>query len=417
MKIRDIVLMAIINIKSQKKQFIIYSVIITLLFLIATIAIQIPYNIKDFMHTMIYGDISGRELLVTKFDSDVKDTIDELNSTEHIVYAYNDSYNAIHGDIKFNDNLESGTVKIIPVNDKFSPLIVKGRKIMNKGEIICPIEYASSDKKSKSELISLHDYLNKDVEILYYQPVLTSVNGNVNISLNGFTKKVKLVGLYANALSMTSSNECYMLDDELMEMTEKSEALFSGETDGSFNQEIASHVIVDNPDNIDIVIEDLTQKGYQYVERVIEFDFNLIKTINFTSYAVLCILLIIIFLILITYIKKIVIKQRTNISLYKMLGYTSKNIVSITMTELFLILMVGFISSIIVYLIGITIFNLITDNLLYNLLAICKLKLSITYELLLFVSVSLFLYFAAKVNLSAINKLEIKEILDYDNNI
>ena len=100
-----------------------------------------------------------------------------------------------------------------------------------------------------------------------------------------------------------------------------------------------------------------------------------------------------------------------------MLGYTSKNIVSITMTELFLILMVGFISSIIVYLIGITIFNLITDNLLYNLLAICKLKLSITYELLLFVSVNLFLYFVAKVNLSAINKLEIKEILDYDNNI
>lgn len=417
MRIRDIFLMAIINIKSQKKQFIIYSVIITLLFLIATIAIQIPYNIKDFMHTMIYDDISGRELLVTKFDSNVKDTIDELNSTEHIVYAYNDSYNAIHGDIKFNDNSESGTVKIIPVNDKFSPLIVKGRKIMNKEEIICPIEYASSNKKSKSELISLHDYLNKDVEILYYQPVLTSVNGNVNISLNGFTKKVKLVGLYANALSMTSSNECYMLDDELMEMTEKSEALFSGETDGSFNQEIASYVIVDNPDNIDIVIEDLTQKGYQYVERVIEFDFNLIKTINFTSYAVLCILLIIIFLILITYIKKIVIKQRTNISLYKILGYTNKNIVNITMTELFLILMVGFISSVIVYLIGITIFNLITDNLLYNLLAICKLRLSITYELLLFVSVSLFLYFAAKVNLSAINKLEIKEILDYDNNI
>lgn len=417
MKIKDIFLLASINIKSQKKQFIIYSIIITLIFLIATVAIQIPYNIKSFMHTMIYDEIGGRELFALKLNMDVKDMIQELNEIEHVIYAYNDQYNVIYGDVKFDNTSELTSIKIIPINDKFSPLIVKGRKAVNKGEIVCPVQFAMGDKSSKDELTSLSNYLNKNIEIFYYQPTFKLKNEEIDNTVKVFTKNVNVVGLYMNALSITSSSECYMIDDELIEMKSESKILYSeGLRERVSDDALANHIIIDNPKNADIVIEELARKGYD-ATRAIEFDFDLIKSINFTSYFILFVLIIIIFLILILYTKKIVNNQKNDISLYKMFGYTNKDISKITMTELFFIYFFGYIISIIIFLIGITIFNMITNNLLYNLLAICKLKLSIMYELILFAITFLLLYFITKINLSIINKLEIKEILNYDNDI
>ena len=418
MTIKDKLYLAIKNLFAQKPLFIISFLIMTFLFILATISIELPYNLSSFIDTLVNGDLYGRKLYVYKFDTPYADMLENLAKYNHVSYVYNSDYNAINGDMKINDDIPVTNILIYPTNAEISPLITSGRPLNKKGEIVCPRYLATNNKKTKDDLVDLSEYVGQKVNLSYYQLVWKTISEKDDPEAQGktFTKDLTLVGVYDTTLSVFSSYECYMLEAELLNMKEESKSIYTEkflENNGVTENGSSSVVIVDKASNVDKVISELTKDDY-LVSKALEFDFTIVNLIKIISYIVFIVILIIIIVTIIIYLKKIISNQKYNISLYKIFGYNNKEIKSIITLETSIITLMSFITSLIVIEVFILIVNNHTSNLLYNLLSVYKLKISLLYEIILVIIIIPLLYLITKKITNKINKINIKELIEND---
>lgn len=418
MNIKDKLYLAIKNLFAKKSLFIISFLIMTFLFILATVTIQLPYNLSSLIDTLVNGDLYGRKLYVYKFDTPYADMLEDLAKYNHVSYVYNSSYNSIGGDIKINDDIPVTNILIYPTNTEISPLIIAGRSLNKEGEIVCPRYLAINDKQTKNDLFDLSLYVGKEVELSYYQLVWKTISEKDDPNTQGktFSKNLTLVGVYDTTLSVFSSYECYMLEDELQNMKEESKSIYTEkflENNGVTENGTSSVVIVDKASNVDKVITELTKDDY-LVSKALEFDFTIVNLIKIISYIAFIVILIIIIITIIIYLKKIISNQKYNISLYKIFGYNNKEIKSIITLETSIITLMSFITSLIIIEVFMHIFNSYTSNLLYNLLSVYKLKISLLYEIILVIITFPLLYLITEKITNKINKINIKELIEND---
>ena len=423
MKIRDYIDISLKIIKSHKLSSIIIIVFLTFLLLLGNILINVSYNWDKYMDDTIKENILARTYFVLNQDqvngeiTDLGKIVEDLRKFPHIVHSYNQQYTQVSVNIDevYPDSQEYLTY-IRTVTDTFSPNIVEGRKVENEDEIICPRYLQKNfDATKTSETIDMTEYLNKELTISYVKLHFTDVF-EADIEKE-YTKKVKLVGIYDNILSLQTYRECYMLEDVVREIFIETEPTYSEEfleDNQVWTNGTATEVIVDKVENMELVKEELTEAGYYVSDPALSFRYDVINRVNYTAIIGFIVLLYIILIVFNIYVSIFIRKNKNLVALFKTFGYSKRNISIIFLLQILSYLIISFILSLILANVVIVIGNNIISSYLDYFYV--SFRISYLYELLFVVLLLLIIlisYF--KIN-RVINKYSILEIF-YENNI
>ena len=423
MKLRDYFELPCKFIIWNKLSSIIFVVFLSLVFLLGHLLINVGYNYDKYVEDSVNKNVLARTYFIFNSDqlagksTDLEKIVKDVRKIPHVIHSYNDQYAALMAANidEINKNNEDKSLFIKTVTDTFSPNISKGRKVKNENEIICPRYLRTSNAaKNKSDVTSMEKYLNKEITLSYVQ--LYWENASRPLVSKVFEKKVKLVGIFDNILSLETFNECYMLESVVRQMFLESDSIYSEEflkDNFVYNDGNATEVIVDELKNMDIVKEELTKEGYDVSTVGLNFDWQFINKIKLISLIVFFILLLCILIIFSIYISVFLKKQKKYIALYKIFGYTEKQLSLLYKIQIILYSLISFIISLIICNIGVFITNkILSNNLEYFYV---RLSISFYFEFIFFVFIIGIIYLVSNRINKKINSFEIKEIFN-DNN-
>lgn len=396
--------------KQSKVRTIICTLVMFLLILLGNIFINFEYNINHYIEKGINTDINGRILLVHKYDNEKNEMYDydrleeELNKYEHIDYLYN--VKNVFLNTTWNDNDLKINIALLPIKYNVDINIINGKHISSDNEIICPMYLNPSGNNKIDNMISLKEYLNKDITLNYRQ--IEAKNEKEIVVTNVFNDKFKLTGLYQNVFSSTMDNICYIDYDKLKEISSKAKEIYGTDFDVSDNS-TSTNVVVDKLENVDKVYQRLLNDGY-LVHKSIEIDYTPIKMFKYISYILLVIILFILLLVINMYIKNIISNRKYDIGLYKAFGYKNKIITYIFEILIIILILIAYILSLIVLIIGIKIGNNILSN--YISLSFIDIKLSYRIELIYLLIMMIIIIINTKFISKKICSMEVRSILN-----
>lgn len=403
------------EIKNHKLKNIFFLIFLTIILFIGHVAINFSYNLDKYINDGINKDLAGRTLFVNSLDKDYKEVINDVMNYENIIYAYNVQDTFLNATITLNNNEQSiVNIDIKPFVTSYQPTIIKGRLPVSDNEMICSIYLKDREATTKDELEDMTKYLDKTITILYNK--LIHVDLETIKVLETFKKDITIVGLFTNTVSTDSYNECYMKEELLSKMAEESKTEYSEE----FLKEVyvsengsGTKVIVDKVENTAKVANVLSENGY-IVQPGYSIDYDSINTLKLIVNISLAILFIIMNIITIIYIKNLIKKDEKNIGIYKVLGYKNKYISRITLFQILIIIISSYLISFLLFFIGVLIANnIISNSLSYMFLS---LKISILHEIIYLLFMLAFTIIISLVISSKIYKIEVKDILNENNN-
>ena len=236
MKLRDYFELPCKFIIWNKLSSIIFIIFLSLVFLLGHLLINVGYNYDKYVEDSVNKNVLARTYFIFNSDqlagesTDLEKIVKDVRKIPHVIHSYNDQYAALMAANidEINKNNEDKSLFIKTVTDTFSPNISKGRKVKNENEIICPRYLRTSNAaKNKSDVTSMEKYLNKEITLSYVQ--LYWENASRPLVSKVFKKKVKLVGIFDNILSLETFNECYMLESVVRQMFLESDSIYSEE--------------------------------------------------------------------------------------------------------------------------------------------------------------------------------------------
>lgn len=422
MKIKDYVKLPLKFIFWNKLSSLIIIIFLFLIFILGHILINVGYNYDKYVNDSVNKNILARTYFIFNSEqlagekTDLEKIVFDVRKIPHVIHSYNDQYATLMtANIdEVNSKNEDKALYIKTVTDNFSPSISLGRKINNENEIICPrFLKTSNDAKSKKDVVSMEKYLNKEITLSYYQ-LYWETASKANIAKN-FQKKVRLVGIFDNVLSLETYNECYMKEEVVRNMFLESESIYSEEFligNYVYNDGNATEVVVDELKNMDIVKNELIKAGYDVSDVGLSFDWKFINKVKKISLIVFFVLLIVIFIVFGIYINIFFKKQKNSIALYKNFGYSNHQLSTLYKIQILYYSLISFAMSLIMSLIGVTIANrIISYNLDYFYV---RLSVSIYLEFIfLFFIIGIICLVSGKIN-KKINSFEIREIFNED---
>lgn len=422
MKIKDYLILPLKFIFWNRWSSIIIIIFLFLIFILGHILINVGYNYDKYVNDSVNKNILARTYFIFNEDqlagkeTNLEKIVFDVRKIPHVIHSYNDQYATLMAANidEVNSKNEDKTLYIKTVTDSFSPSISLGRKVKNESEIICPrFLKASNDAKSTKDVISMEKFLNKEITLSYYQ-FYWETPSRPKIA-NTFHKKVKLVGVFDNVLSLETYNECYMKEEIVRKMFLEREDIYSQEflagnyvySDGN-----ATEVIVDELKNMESVKNELIKAGYDVSDVGLSFDWKFINKIKKISLVVFFALLVVILIVFGIYINIFLKKQKNFIALYKNFGYSNHHLSIIYKIQILYYSLISFILSLLVCLIGVKIANrIISYNLEYFYV---RLSVSIWLEFVFFFFIIGIIYLVSgKIN-KKISSFEIREIFNED---
>lgn len=402
-----------INIKGTKLSSFLFFIISFFILFLGNVFININPNYNSYINTVFKENLDMRSILVYKEGEDYETTIKNTSKYQNVLFSYNQMYNYIDVDMNITKN-SGNKIAVKPIYDKFSPTIIKGRKIENEGEIICPLYLSNvSAPQTKDDLIYMEKYLEDYVIITYSSLEYDNIkNPTVN---QLFEKKLKVVGLYNNTLSTTSYNECYMLNDELIDMVKESKNVYTDnflENNIIVEDGVFTDIIVDDINNLQQLKLKLIEDGYEVSDKA-EIDVNFVNELKDIAYKGLIVVAILLLFILWLFISNIVKNNKNLLAMYKVFGFKEKDLIAMMILQITLLIMSAYIVSLIILVIGVAVANFkISDYINYICLSISIFPM---YEILYLIFIICFIVFSSYIITRKISKLQIRRILDEDN--
>ena len=376
MNIKDCFALSLKNIKIYKLQTIIFVFVLTLMILIGNIFVNTSFTIDAYFKNFASNSLDSRTRGVHKIiDTNDKvefisyeDVINDVLEYDHIIYAYNSAYNYVA--TKISGLNEKYTTYLLPYMSTYPEKITYGRGVELENEIICPRYLKIKENAiTRKDLIDMKQYLNKELELNFYQTKINNRYGEQQIIARN-SINFRLVGLFDNSLSDDSYEHCYIANDLLKKLYEDTKTVYSEEYLNEVNISEGgrfTEIIIDDSSNMEEVVKDLVKNGYSVTDGY-WIDTNYVNMLIIFSYVLLFIAFILIITTIIIYINVIIKKKKIDIALYKTLGYTNKMISKILLFQLIIIIVISFILALIISIIGVEIANNILSFYVYKLL-------------------------------------------------
>lgn len=296
------------------------------------------------------------------------DEIDKIKEIEHIkLITSNKFYLGLYHSVKeFDNELSKGELVIKPLLVEDGIKIVKGEKIKNSGESICPNNLYPHDiytNDSSKKVIYKELYL-KGKDILGKEFTLYSSNTDyLNQAFN-----FKITGTYQNN-QLEEPNICYIPVNDFDKLKENYSTT-SISVDIYGNKTITPNyykdlmIIIDSYENINEVINTLTDMGYGY-DQAITFDEVYQKLMIYVPLFIAIIIMIISINIIYSFLRKKTNYNRNTYGILKSIGYNNKTIYKLELLENIIIFFISFIIAFIIYIIGC---QIVTNTILIEML-------------------------------------------------
>lgn len=354
MNLKDILYLAQKNVMEKKGKG-----IIVILLVISMILIVLSFSFKETINKYINDGIKGnsnyRTLFVTpKDDETEEEAIANLKKIDHVMDVFTEKeHNYVLDLIKIEDKVMKGTFWIYGTNDLTIPEISSGRSIENENEIVCPeVFYPNDDLESlpdfdKNKLIRMKNYLNKTIDTMYYiAPEFNyDTSGIVTEEAEEVYLELKLVGTYKNNPSYLDENVCYGSKTLIQNIS--TDAYQNVDNSNVIDPII---VIIDDVGNVKQVSMDIEKLGYA-PSSIVVVNNSFIDIVSFLSYLIIIITIILSVSLIMFINKKRINDKKSEVNIYRSLGFSKKNITRILYFESFYIGIISIvISSILIIL-------------------------------------------------------------------
>ena len=373
MNLKKIVKLAVQRaIKSRKNLIILIPLIIMTILILFSTTIHNSMNLytndirfKTDMRT-IYG--------ISYMSSEYEEIIKKISNIDHIdmvIDQYESKIFAMLKSEQLRNGKTDGKVYETPVNQKTSPDVIIGRKIMDtdKYTIIVPDKiYADSNTRTFENPILENEYIGgKD---LLGKTITIEIEGDNKV----INKEFEVIGIYDSS-KYDDTKTIYMPETTIKELNNQLEVSFS---------EFYMDIVVDKVENLNEVRNNLIEEGILNKTKIqidasnngeitIE-DSNFISTTNINIETLKIIRNIIYFLMFSSFIILIVLLIITNLNktyisakelgILKIEGYKNKDIQLITIIENIIVCIIGFIIALILFKTLQIIGNLLIDYLI-----------------------------------------------------
>lgn len=412
MKLRDYFNEVICYLKSQKIKVSLLIAFFTLLFLVFNILIQVSANFTQLFNDYTKNYSEARSLFVYK-DINYSNIVSDLINREHIAIVYNQDYNMATGYLNIDN--KKIYVNIKPLNNIYSPKIISGRKVNDSNEMICPKYLAKniSDLTTISDVINMKDYVDKELNLSYKKEIFRDLY--TIDTIKKYSRKIKIVGLYDDGYSTGMFYDCYMLDETLKEIVEEERIVYSDEYLSQVKVEengLSTSVVVDKLENVDTVSKQLKEDGY-IVERQLAIKTELLENINLISKILTVIMFLFISIIFVIYLGNMIKKQKRDIGLYKLFGFTNRQITNIIIFKVLTIIILSIVLEGVIIMFLLEKANLEIDKILNY--AYIDLKLFLVPQFIFIVFIIMLIILISRLVINKVCKLEVGNILNENN--
>lgn len=412
MKLRDYFNEVICYLKSQKIKVSLLIAFFTLLFLVFNILIQVSANFTQLFNDYTKNYSEARSLFVYK-DINYSNIVSDLINREHIAIVYNQDYNMATGYLNIDN--KKIYVNIKPLNNIYSPKIISGRKVNDSNEMICPKYLAKniSDLTTISDVINMKDYVDKELNLSYKKEIFRDLY--TIDTIKEYSRKIKIVGLYDDGYSTGMFYDCYMLDETLKEIVEEERIVYSDEYLSQVKVEengLSTSVVVDKLENVDAVSKQLKEDGY-IVERQLAIKTELLENINLISKILTVIMFLFISIIFVIYLGNMIKKQKRDIGLYKLFGFTNRQITNIIIFKVLTIIILSIVLEGVIIMFLLEKANLEIDKILNY--AYIDLKLFLVPQFIFIVFIIMLIILISRLVINKVCKLEVGNILNENN--
>ena len=160
-----------------------------------------------------------------------------------------------------------------------------------------------------------------------------------------YTDTFEIVGLYDTYDNYSGDNVCYANFSKVKELNKIMEGNLNEYSSEVFWYPI---VIVDNANNVDIVISEISKLGYTPIKQI-NIDTKLISGIKSICYIITFSMLLMSFINISIYIAKSINDRKREFGIYKTFGYRNKDILKLILLETLFVEILGFLLALIVY--------------------------------------------------------------------
>ena len=309
----------------RKKANILSVIIIT----IALCFIFVLSTYKESVNNRLLYDnkynIANRTLDIINNEIPKEEMLEKLKDLDHVVdIGYSAYYNDFLKIDEFKTDIFTGYIFFIAVDNNALPEIIEGTNFPdNDGYyMICPKSFypgTKNDEKNYSlkDSFNINSYLNKEVHTSYvgYAAFDSNTPDKYKYDMN-----LKVVGIYQNSIYDSDENVCY-INKKASQVIEDN--IYKDVTSQYMSEDI--YVIVDHPDNMDLLKKEITERGFYYTERTF-IDNQYLDNVNLITTTIINFITILVFILIFLMLEKDFRDYRKYYKLMAYLGFHKSDI-------------------------------------------------------------------------------------------
>lgn len=347
MSIRDKLEFVKKNFFRNKKNF-----YVLLQFVICSLVLMLAMTFKDNFHNLITETLSQnigfRSLSVTVKPEESDFGENELLNVEHVVAVYSSKYDSISLESSFKSNGMDGYLDLLYSDNSIIPDVLYGEKMdeNDTGVAICPLNFYPDSRAydlfvNYDNILNGRELIGSNFQVEYYS---YKYDGESLVEDKKFIKDFKIVGVYDSKKTVNTFNSCYISSVDMKSMKDDTEV----SSEGMYYDFV---VIVDSIENISKVQSKILDLGFLDASIRSELDQKTVSTILILSDVVVAIILVVIFTLSASYIKKKIILEQHNMGILRSEGFSRKELFKLIIFEQFFINLISYFFSIILYVI------------------------------------------------------------------
>ncbi len=416
MKTNDYLKNILIKIIRDNNIYFIFILVVSTILLITSLSFK--NNVNDYIEENINRNINFRTMQVSNKKEQEDLGKKELLEIENVIDVYSSAYSTSTVDSSFANEKLDGKIVLTYLQQSTMIHTLTGSSFDNndKSVAIIPKEFypdSSIDdlKINEEELINGEKLLGQTLTIKYYTRKFENMK---LVNDTEIEKDFTIVGVYDNREFMNLNNQIFVSQKDLNEIVENK--IPKSSEDGVQiiqTSDYLFNVVVNNVNNVENVKQKMIEKGFTNIQNAAEIDNTMVKTIKLICYIIATISILSMFIIIILYIRKKLIKESTYIGTLRTLGYTRNIIKKQYLME---VLLTTTISYGIGAIISIILINILKNTILISLNYIgFIIKLYIRDFLLTFIIIIIIstifsiLMIKNKINKDIINLIESRE--------
>ncbi|NLC48204.1 MAG: hypothetical protein GX758_02470 [Tenericutes bacterium] len=344
----------------RRKNSNIYFIILLICCILCSLVLIFSNNVTKIIDRSITKNIGFRTVSIINNTTETEvDIINKIISIDNVIDVYPGDYQEINLKIVSisNENFD-GFITLKRATKNTWPQFVKSIEQINdkSGVIVCPEKFYPYEdilKIDKNKQINLEDLFNKTLKVKYYD--FKYDNNKRPTENNEYFKEFRIMGSYDSTELFNDNRTCYITDTDLNEIVDKILELWKENVNYDNASVVVStgyNVVIDSTNNVNLVIQKLSDLGFEVIGLNSSLDVKLIKTLNISIVVVLFLVIFGVLFISLSHIKKRMISEEINIGVAKSSGYNCSDLCYIYSFETFFY-------NLFIYLIGLIITILI----------------------------------------------------------